>query len=136
MHDLTLNKNQISGVMTTSYYSAKGLLTISCDGKCHKAWGVNGRRLENGNIRMASSDEEDVIYLSDNDVPDVANTSQFLEGGEGKPEIIGKHNKWCMRECERSSWTKGLEDPKILDFSYEVYNMPESHNVKNHFLDV
>jgi hypothetical protein len=128
-----------SNFITTSFYTSNGIETISCDGKCHKAWGVNGRQLENKNIRMASSDEEDVVFLSDADTPEMSNSSQFsnvFEGGQGKPEVRGKHNKWCMRECERSCWSSGLEDPKVLDFSYEVYNKPEIHNVENHYLDI
>ena len=60
-------------------------VAITCDGRCDLAWGINwrGRKAPKAPIDPGT-----------------------YEGGEGKPQPPyppAKHNKWCVRECERST---------------------------------
>jgi hypothetical protein len=58
---------------------------VECDGRCAFAWGINW-----GGGREGFAPEDPGTY----------------EGGEPKPEPPyppGRHNKWCVRECERST---------------------------------
>ncbi|MFA5489289.1 MAG: hypothetical protein WC284_08730 [Candidimonas sp.] len=74
---------------------------MACDGKCEKAWGINSRpRLSN----------DDYALDSETDMAPV-NPGTY-EGGDGKP-TNKQHNKWCARECERSS-IFGPNEPIIL----------------------
>ena len=56
---------------------------LSCDGDCDNAWGIN--------------------WAGEKGKTAPADTGTY-EGGHAKP-TDKKHNKWCARECERSSLT-------------------------------
>ena len=61
---------------------------IQCDGKCEEAWGINWHEARGPKIKPAPR-----------------NPGTY-EGGEGKPQPPyppARHNKWCARECERST---------------------------------
>jgi len=99
------------------YFGKK--VTVQCDQKCNKAWGINCRP----KIQL-SDDYDDYVYLADDELGDAPIYPGTYEGGCGKPrEFPDKHNKWCVRECERSSF----DNDAVQDFSVRVYNQPRKH---------
>lgn len=54
---------------------------LECDGNCSQAWGINWC-----GEKIGIAPEDPGTY----------------EGGHAKP-TDKKHNKWCARECERST---------------------------------
>jgi hypothetical protein len=80
---------------------------LACDGRCDKAWGINGRTR-----RVLSSRDDDYVFLPDSELgtaPGPGETVGIAEGNHMKPsatalapEDSAKLNKWCARECERS----------------------------------
>lgn len=54
---------------------------LICDGQCDMAWGIN--------------------WVGEKSFPAPIDPETY-EGEDAKP-IDKKHNKWCARECERSS---------------------------------
>ena len=101
------------------YFGKK--VKLICDGKCDKAWGGNTRP----KIQLDKDDEDDYVYLSDGELgiaPEFPGTS---EGGCVKPlNKEDRLNKWCCRECERSSICKDGEELIVSDYSVRVYNIP------------
>lgn len=95
---------------------------VVCDGQCEKAFGLVTRP----KIQLDEDNEDDYAFLADHEVGEAPDDPQTYEGGQGKPSDRC-HNKWCVRQCERSSlcppdgWNKTLEAP---DFSERVYNIP------------
>ncbi|MCP4161241.1 MAG: hypothetical protein GY760_14295 [Deltaproteobacteria bacterium] len=74
---------------TEILYCGKKVI-VSCDKKCNKAWGRNG----------LSYDKKDNPIIPKVDAPEDPGT---YEGGVGKPTgNFSEHNKWCVRECEKS----------------------------------
>ena len=100
------------------WFNAKDL---SNDGKCNKAWGVNQRP----KIQL-SDDDDDIAWLADSELGEAPIDPGTYEGGEGKP-LTPKHNKWCFRECERSSNCPVSEIPKLKSFEERRYNQPWKH---------
>jgi hypothetical protein len=92
--------------------------TFKCDGRCDKAFGINGRPK-----RMLGDDEDDYVALSDAEVgeaPPPGKTVGLSEGGEMKPSATPTDdprvvNKWCVRECERSILTDCDESPPDMN---------------------
>jgi len=84
-------------ILTTDiiYFGKK--VKVTCDNKCEKAWGFNSRP------RKELKDGFD--YLTDAELGDAPIDPGTYEGGYGKPMHPEKHNKWCVRECERCEWT-------------------------------
>lgn len=80
---------------------------LACDGRCDKAWGINGRPK-----RSLSDDPDDYVFLSDDALgvaPGPGETVGVSDGGHMKPSAVplteaesDRMNKWCIRECERS----------------------------------
>lgn len=86
---------------------------LSCDGRCDKAFGINGRpRI------MFSADPDDHVFKGDSEVgtaPPPGQTVGIAEGECLKPSATplsdpAVMNKWCVRECERSALTS-LDEP-------------------------
>jgi hypothetical protein len=100
--------------------------TAVCDRNCSKAFGINNRP----SIRNETNDD-DIIWLADHEVPDAPDDPGTYEGGHGKPFHPDRHNKWCVRECERSSITDPGEKLSIPDFSQRRYNCPSLHGLKD-----
>jgi len=81
-------------------------ITLACDGRCDKAWGINGRPK-----RQLSANEDDYVYIGDDELgraPPPGKTCILSEGGHLKPSArplrpsdSDRMNKWCARECER-----------------------------------
>jgi hypothetical protein len=107
---------------------------LTCDGRCDKAWGINGRpklffQEEEGRPRRLEAGEEprdwdDYVYVRDSELgkaPGPGETVGLSEGGHMKPSDEPleardgeRMNKWCARECERSGWDgpRDLERPQ------------------------
>ncbi len=96
---------------------------LCCDAKCDKAWGHNGGRPQ----VTFSDDPDDYAYLPDSEVGTAPANPDTAEGGDMKPtHVLTRHNKWCARECERSSivsLTSQCMELELRDFSKLVYNM-------------
>lgn len=99
---------------------------IGCDEKCHKAWGWNNRPFE-----QLSDDEDDKVWMSDDEIGIAPVDPGTYEGGYAKPTLKTEiPNKWCIRECERCQMSKPGEydQPlKLEKWSERVYNQPWKH---------
>lgn len=97
-------------------------MKVNCDGKCHKAWGINSRPKE-----QLSDDEDDYVFLADGELGEAPNDPRIYEGRDGKPESVDEFpNKWCVRECERcakSQHGEWMNELKIKQFDSRVYNI-------------
>lgn len=83
---------------------------LICDGKCHKAWGLNERPEHN-------EDTDESEYYLDNELDESPSDPGTYEGGVSKPtEKTERLNKWCARECERSVIVKPCEDFELPEF--------------------
>jgi len=102
-----------------TYFGRK--MILFCDGKCEKAWGASSRP----KIQLSETDENDYCYLADDELgiaPEDPGTYEGLDM-EGKPTCDGgEMNRWCARECERSSINDLLGEIEIKDFSKRRYN--------------
>lgn len=105
--------------------------THACDGRCDKAWGINGRpsvpsRAERA--AMKSPECDDYAYLADDELGTAPVVTGITEGGQNKPfnaKGFDDINKWCVRECERARMSPyGQPDkvPELPDFSMRFYN--------------
>jgi len=115
-----------------TWRGGEGGEVLTCDGRCDKAWGINGRpklfyQAEEGPPRRLEAGEEpreadDYVYVRDSELgtaPGPGETVGISEGSDMKPsaEPIAdgeRMNKWCARECERGGWheTPDLERPQ------------------------
>ena len=71
---------------------------VACDRNCDKAWGINTRPKE-----ILSDNLDDYVFLADGELGIAPENPGTSEGGELKPYKPDKHNRWCVRECERAS---------------------------------
>jgi hypothetical protein len=100
-----------------TYFGHKVIL--ACDEKCDKAWGSRSRP----KIQLDDNDINDYCFLADNELGIAPKNPGTYEGGDGKPTgDEEKMNKWCRRECERSSINDLLGEIEIKDFSKRRYN--------------
>jgi len=102
-----------------TYFDRKAILV--CDGKCDKAWGASSRP----KIQLDDKDENDYCFLADDELGIAPEDPLTYEGLDmvGKPKIDDeKMNRWCARECERSSINDVLGKIEIKDFSKRRYN--------------
>ena len=107
------------------------LAIVACDRRCDKAWGVNSRP----KVQL-SDDEDDYEILSDDELGIAPADPGSYEGQDGKP-TDRRHNKWCVRECERSVllFTKALTSTgvstgdelnlELSDFTTRQRNRPD-----------
>lgn len=98
--------------------------TLACDANCGKAWGINHRPRIYLHPDGEDADPDDYAFLADSEVGVAPVDPGTYEGGHAKPEIPeARLNKWCARECERSTIVdRGDVDIKFKDFSRRVYN--------------
>ncbi len=92
-------------------------IILICDGKCNKAWGVSNRP----SVQL-SDDENDFEYLSDGELGIAPVDPGTYEGGDCKPKDK-QLNKWCARECERSTKIEDCKEFKLSDFTKRHANM-------------
>lgn len=94
------------GMMLTKQIQYGTPCTLACDGQCDKAWGISGRPMDD-----LSGDPDDYVYLADDvlgTAPGPGDTACISEGSDMKPSAAPiadgqRMNKWCARECERST---------------------------------
>lgn len=100
--------------------------TVICDRRCEFAFGISSRpRIQIG------ADDDDIVYLSDGEVGEAPADPGTYEGGHGKPFHPARHNKWCVRQCERSSFVDPGQPAIPKDWSRRRYNQPWKHGVTN-----
>jgi len=113
-----------------------GECVLFCDGKCDKAWGINGREkvnLSNCPEDSEDYDEDNVEWLADDELGEAPKDPGTYEGGHAKPVCDeDKLNKWCCRECERSKMINKSEVTEdtdfeflLSDFSVRLKNIPD-----------
>jgi len=110
-------------LVTRGKYSGQPSLFV-CDRKCSKAWGINLRKRE----QLSADDVDDYELLADSELDDAPADPGTYDGGQGKPQApVQIHNKWCVRECERSQTiTLDGPDPRFIEltnFDIRVPNM-------------
>ena len=95
---------------------------VACDGKCHKAWGINTRP----KLQLSPTDEDDFVWMSDGELGTAPSDPGTYEGGDAKPSSSALFpNKWCVRECERHSMSHPGEvnlPLEVRNFSWRVSN--------------
>jgi hypothetical protein len=110
------------------YFGSRCLL--ACDGRCDKAFGINGRPRHM--FVPEDIEPDDYVYLGDDHVgvaPDPGKTATISEGDEMKPSAVPHSdasllNKWCARECERSTIVKVGEPVELPNMQDPEPNMP------------
>ncbi len=104
-----------------TYFGQK--VTAACDGNCAKAWGVSQRP----EIQL-SGDPDDTVLLADGELGIAPTDPGTYEGGHGKPlDVSGFPNKWCVRECERSTIANEGETLELPNWNVRQFNMPWLH---------
>jgi hypothetical protein len=99
-------------------------VTLACDGKCGKAWGITKRP----NVRFDENEPDDSAMLADHEVGLAPADPQTYEGGCAKPTSPAEMNRWCSRQCERSSLFEAGEPVKVKRFDQRRYNQPWKHD--------
>jgi hypothetical protein len=101
---------------------------LACDANCEKAWGINHRP----RILFNPPDPDDYAFLADGELGTAPVDPGTYEGHQAKPtnplEVL---NKWCARECERSTIVDAGKTIILSDFSKRVYNQPCKHPEAN-----
>ncbi|MEM1062118.1 MAG: hypothetical protein AAGJ97_07315 [Planctomycetota bacterium] len=95
---------------------------IACDHNCQFAYGINARPK-----KQISDDDDDYVYLTDQEAGPAPRDPGTYEGGCGKPLHPDKHNKWCYRECERSVSAVMWKGATGHDWDKPVFNQPWKH---------
>lgn len=112
-------------IATPILFVSDDYVTLICDAKCDKAWGINSRP----RIDFDSDDPDDYAFKADGELGEAPECTGIWEGGDGKPRHDkDRHNKWCARECERSCIVDPNNDFQLPDFSERRYNMPSLHD--------
>lgn len=108
-------------LLTDGYFCGKPI-TLACDLRCEKAWGINNRP-----CLVLSQNEDDYAYFADNELDIAPINPGTYEGDDGKPGyIVEQHNKWCCRECERCKMTDKGKPIVPRDMSKRDCNMNSS----------
>lgn len=98
-------------------------VTLACDGKCGKAWGITSRP----SVQFDPEEPDDHAMLADHELGYAPADPQTYEGGCAKPASPAEMNRWCSRQCERSSLFAAGEQVAVKDFSQRRYNQPWKH---------
>lgn len=113
---------------TEIQYFGKRCLAV-CDRLCSKAWGISGGRPE----QRSTIDEDDVVWFADSEVGEAPSDPGTYEADHGKPlrppVPPERHNKWCVRECERSKVIDIGKSIECDDWSQRIYNQPWKHGL-------
>jgi hypothetical protein len=98
--------------------------TVGCDLRCDKAWGISNRP----RVEYDPDEPDDYAYLADGELGLAPANPGIYEGGHAKPERPPvRHNKWCVRECERSALVDRGAPIELPDFSRREFNIPSRH---------
>lgn len=98
-------------------------VTLACDGKCGKAWGITMRP----RVQFDETDPDDSAMLADYEVGLAPADPQTYEGGCAKPASPAEMNRWCSRQCERSSLFEPGEPISVKRFEARRFNQPWKH---------
>ena len=141
MKNMTFEYTDTAGTLHTPFMLTKQITffgeqqVIACDGRCDKAWGINGRP-----HRKLSEDPDDTVDLPDSALgtaPGPGYTNTFSEGCDCKPSAVAircdgtqgyRMNRWCCRECERSVIVKPGEPIELRDMEHPRPNVPRSES--------
>lgn len=118
------NKNEDYFITKISHFGKEEF--VVCDKKCEKAWGVSSRP----KVNLDSQNPDDIVYMADSDLGEAPRDPGTYEGGHGKPFNPDEHNKWCVRQCERSCFYKSkdeIESDNVEAHKERVYNQPWKH---------
>lgn len=111
-------------MLTTVIAYGRKSCVVACDGNCAKAWGINNRP----RIEFDAKDPDDMAFLADGELGEAPRDPGTYEGGQGKPGATpSRHNKWCVRECERSETFDPGEALVPRDLSRRRFNQPWKH---------
>lgn len=90
-------------LMTKFKYFGETVVSV-CDRRCNKAWGIACRPTRTP-TKAERKEGYLFVYLKDDEIAEDAPIDPgTYEGRDGKPRSVpDKHNKWCVRECERSA---------------------------------
>jgi hypothetical protein len=98
-------------------------IQVACDRHCHKAWGSTTRP----SIQL-SDDEDDLVYLADDELGDAPADPGTYEAWDAKPSSPDHFpNRWCVRACERCAMVPVGQEIVLQDWSVRQYNMPWLH---------
>lgn len=93
---------------------------VACDRNCQKAWGINNRP----RIQLDEDNWDNYVYLSDTELGEAPANPGTYEGNDAKPLSPDDFpNKWCVRECERSTMVDKGKLYTLRDFSQRLYNI-------------
>lgn len=98
-------------------------VTLACDGRCGKAWGIAMRP----KVNFDENDPDDSAMLADTEVGLAPANPGTYEGGCAKPTSPAEMNRWCSRQCERSSLFEAGEPISVHRFDQRRYNQPWKH---------
>lgn len=97
---------------------------LACDANCEKAWGINHRP----RIVFDPLDPDDHAMLADSELGTAPVEPGTYEGECAKPRTPDQVlNKWCARECERSTLVDVGKELVLPDFNKRVYNQTWKH---------
>lgn len=115
---------------------------LACDGKCHKAWGINSRPrlyyqepgVQPRPLRDGEEprDDDDHVYVRDSELGDAPADPGTYECDHAKPCATvltdpALMNKWCARECERSERFDPGEPIVLRDLENPRPNIPDEY---------
>ena len=133
----------MSQLSKTVLYCGRSAVLV-CDGRCDKAWGINGRprfyfqeslevarRLAKG---TEPRDPDDYIFVPDDLLGTAPADPGTYEGDHAKPSVVpltdsSRMNKWCARECERCALLEPGEALVPPDLMRPRPNIPERPHV-------
>lgn len=101
-------------------------VTLACDGKCGKAWGITMRP----KVEFDENEPDDSAMLADHELGLAPADPRTYEGGCAKPSSPAEMNRWCSRQCERSSLFEAGEPILVKRFEQRRYNQPWKHKDK------
>lgn len=104
--------------------------TVACDGRCDKAWGIQGRPRHR--FQPEDVDPDDYVYIGDDALgtaPPPYQTEIISEGLNIKPSAVAHSdgtllNRWCTRQCERSAIVDRGDPVVVPDMRTPAWNKP------------
>lgn len=123
---------EVNGMIAKAILFFGSPCVLACDAKCHKAWGIQNRErvlmagdpYEDGiSEKEMFSRENDWAYLADHELGKAPDDPGTYEGDCAKPTSPDERlNKWCARECERSTMVDVGEVIELPDFDHRYFN--------------